>query len=125
MGEHIAPAESPALDARDQAVASLTEVQRRAIAMTLEDLRGWATLHGQLRRYDPHTGAELSDPVKIVGIYDRRPRPGLPPDWIDLFIRLDWLDIIQLANGWTVWKPTAAGAAIRAEWLPDHLKERS
>ncbi|MFD7161394.1 hypothetical protein ACFV9C_42885 [Kribbella sp. NPDC059898] len=125
MSERIVPDESLSPAQRDQAVAALTDAHRRAIALTLEDLRGWGTLHGQLRRYDPRTGEEFPAPRRVVGTYDRRPRPGLPPDWIDLFIRLGWLDIARLANGWTVWKPTAAGAEVRAEWLPDHLKERS
>jgi hypothetical protein len=47
----------------------------------------------------------------------------LPTDWIDLFIQLDWLDIVQLANGWDVWKPIDADTNIRDQWLPDHLRD--
>jgi hypothetical protein len=124
MSERIAPADDLSSQEREDLVRALTPAECRAIALTLEDLRGWATLHGQLRKFDPQTGTELSPPVRTVGLYDRRPRTGLPADWIDLCIRLGWLDLVKLGNGWTVWKPTGAGAAVRDEWLPEHIRER-
>ncbi|MEU4607638.1 hypothetical protein AB0F43_32025 [Kribbella sp. NPDC023972] len=124
MSEHVAPGDDLSPQEREALIHALTPSERRAIALTLEDLRGWATLHGQLRKFDPQTGAELSPPVRTVGIYDRRPRPGLPTDWIDLFIRLGWIEIVKLGNGWSVWKPTAAGASVREQWLPEHIRER-
>lgn len=105
--------------------ADFTDLQWRAIALTLEDLTGWGTLHGDLRAFDPHTGAPFDPPIKMVGAYDRRPRAGLPKDWPEVFIRHGWIDLTRLGGGRWVWKPTEAGSTVRERWLPDHLKQGS
>ncbi|GAB3943723.1 hypothetical protein GCM10029976_066760 [Kribbella albertanoniae] len=122
MEQRPAPARLPDHDVT-AIIDNFTETQRRAIATTLDDLRGWATLHGTLNSYDSHTGAKLDPPVRLVGWYDRDPRRGLPDNWTELFISLGWLDLSRSAYG-TAWFPTTAGLAIRDEWLPAELRNR-
>lgn len=97
--------------------------EQRAIALTLDDLSGWGTLHGTYQRFDTRTGEELPEPVKTVDYYDRDPRAGLPADWIALFINAGWVDLVRTSVGWA-WTPTDAGRAVRDAWLPEHLKGR-
>jgi hypothetical protein len=124
MTQRPAPTDILSADERQRCIDALPKSARRAIALTLDDLDGWGTLHGALIRFDTQTGTELPQPIKTVDEYDRTPRSGLPADWIDLFIRLGWLELVHLGNGWTVWKPTDQGVDVRNRWLPEHLRGR-
>ncbi len=87
------------------------------MARALEDLTGWGTLPGRCLFFDTATGERLPTPRWEVGQYDRTPVRGLPTDWIDLFIRVGWLTLADLANGQTAWMPTRVGLEIRDRWL--------
>lgn len=117
-----APTERLAGSAHTATVEALSDRERGALALTLRDMDGWGTLSGLEWRFDPQSGEKIVSPVKLIGFYDRTPRRGLPAGWIDLLIRLGWLDIVHLGNGLTVWKPTQAGVEAREQWLPEHLK---
>ncbi|MFK4087187.1 hypothetical protein ACI2LF_23980 [Kribbella sp. NPDC020789] len=106
----------------ERRLAGFGDLQLRDIALTLNDLSGWATLSGQVIQFDSTTGMRLAEPVKTVRYFDRDPRRHLPDDWIDLFITAGWLDTTTVSAGLTVWLPTAAGREIRDRWLPDHLQ---
>ncbi len=122
MDERPAPDQPLPPDEAAAVVESFTAAQRQQIALTLDDLRGWGTLHGRIHRFDPLTGDQLDPPVKLLGWYDRPTRRGLPENWPEMFIQLGWIDIAHTANG-TAWQPTGAGLEIHRRWLPDHLRD--
>jgi hypothetical protein len=120
MQERPAPAEILTEAEAHLVVDGRGKVERWAIALVLRDLEGWATLYGREQRLDPMTGQPLDPAVRYVGIFDRRERPGLPSDWIDLLIRLRWLDLADTATGFG--HRPLAGRSVSSPWLPDHLQ---
>jgi hypothetical protein len=119
IDERPAPAHHLPTEDAAAIIEAFTASQRRAIALTLHDLRGWATLQGKVLRFDTRTGEALQPAAKLIGWFDRTPRHGLPDDWPELFIQLGWLEIALDGACWTA---TAAGRDVRESWLPEHLQ---
>lgn len=106
-------------------MTEFTPTERFAIAMTLTDMEGWGTLYGDLVQFDAQTGEQLDSPMRVVGVYDRTPRRGLPTNWQELFVDCGWVDLVRHPGPYWAWRPTNEGRRVRDQWLPKLMRGRS
>lgn len=98
-------------------MAALTYAER-ALRRTLRDIHdGHITLSADVRRYDPHTGHRLPEPVITVHP-DRAPCGGTPNPygawWTELIDR-GWIALIDTA--YPRYRTTPLGEQVVAEFM--------